>query len=73
MELYVTQLELLTLDDLANLLGRSRETIRKDIKRNPAAVPPRVIIPGTRQPRWRLADVQHWLSQHVSGGAARHD
>lgn len=67
------QSELLTLDELAHLLGRGRETIRKDFKRNPAAVPPRIVIPGTRGPRWRLVDVQRWLSQHLVGEEVRHD
>ena len=43
----------LELGDLATLLGRSPETIRKDIHRNPAAVPPRLVIAGTRLLRWR--------------------
>lgn len=69
----VNQSELLTLDELALFLGRGRETIRKDFKRNPAAVPPRIVIPGTRGPRWRMADVQCWLSQHMVSEEAYHD
>ncbi|MBL0719737.1 hypothetical protein JI742_07530 [Piscinibacter sp. Jin2] len=57
----------LELQDLANLLGRSPETVRKDLRRNPAAVPPRLLIPGTRLLRWRTADVQAWLAQRVEG------
>lgn len=57
----------LELGDLANLLGRSPETIRKDIHRNPAAVPPRLVIAGTRLLRWRAVDVQAWLAQRVEG------
>jgi len=60
----------LELGDLANLLGRSPETVRKDIHRNPAAVPPRLVIAGTRLLRWRAVDVQAWLAQRVEG--ARH-
>jgi predicted DNA-binding transcriptional regulator AlpA len=52
---------LLTLDDLAALLGRSPDTIKKDMRRNPAAVPPRLILPQTRLLRWRPADVERWL------------
>lgn len=55
----------LELRDLATLLGRSQETIRKDIHRNPAAVPPRLVIAGTRLLRWRAVDVQTWMDQHV--------
>ena len=36
---------LLDLADLADLLGRSPETIKKDIRRNRLAVPPRLHIP----------------------------
>lgn len=57
---------LLTLDDLAGLLGRCPETIRKDVVRNPDAVPPRVLIPGTRLLRWHTYDVDAWLARHRS-------
>lgn len=57
----------LALRDLASLLGRSPETIRKDLRRNPAAVPPRLRIEGTRLLRWRVADVDAWLAQRVEG------
>lgn len=55
------------LGDLATLLARSPETIRKDLHRNPAAVPPRLIIPGTRLLRWRAQDVYAWMAQRVEG------
>ena len=58
--------KLLNLTQLAELLGRSAETLKKDLRRNPAAVPPRVVIPGTRLLRWRGCDVQEWLAAHVS-------
>ena len=56
---------LLDLQDLAALLGRSPETIKKDLQRNRLAVPPRLNIPGTRLLRWRAADVESWLSANV--------
>lgn len=56
---------LLDLADLANLLGRSPETIKKDIRRNRLAVPPRLHIPGTRLLRWRRVDVDAWLASYV--------
>jgi predicted DNA-binding transcriptional regulator AlpA len=61
-------MKLLDLDDLAALLGRSPDTIKKDIRRNPMAVPPRLHIPGTRLLRWRECDVEAWLAVHVAGG-----
>ena len=60
---------LIDIKALAALLQRSPETIRKDLKRNPTAVPPRVMIPGTRLLRWRAADVETWLRNHVQGGS----
>ena len=57
----------LNLEDLATLLARSPETIRKDLHRNPAAVPPRLIIPGTRLLRWRAQDVHAWMAELVEG------
>ncbi len=56
---------ILDLADLAALLGRSPETIKKDIKRNRLAVPPRLHIPGTRLLRWRRVDVEAWLASYV--------
>lgn len=56
---------LIDIKALAALLQRSPETIRKDMARNPAAVPPRVRLPGTRLLRWRAADVESWLRSHV--------
>lgn len=57
--------KLLDLDDLSTLLGRSPETIKKDMKRNRLAVPPRLHIPGTRLLRWRQSDVDTWLASLV--------
>lgn len=57
---------LLTIVDVARLLGRSPKTLKSDLRRNPQAVPPRIHMPGTRLLRWREADVEAWLSTHVS-------
>jgi predicted DNA-binding transcriptional regulator AlpA len=56
---------ILDLADLAALLGRSPQTIKKDLRRNRLAVPPRLHIPGTRLLRWRQVDVDAWLASHV--------
>lgn len=61
---------LLTLDDLAALLGRSPDTIKKDMRRNPAAVPPRLILPQTRLLRWRPADVERWLESFAEASSS---
>lgn len=59
--------KLLTLDELALVLGRSAQTIKKDLRRNPDAVPPRLTLPGTRLLRWRMVDVQAWLENLSEG------
>lgn len=56
---------LLDLNELGTLLGRSPETIKKDMKRNRWAVPPRLHIPGTRLLRWRRIDVDNWIASYV--------
>lgn len=61
---------LLDIRELAELLDRSPETIKKDLRRNPMAVPPRLHIPGTRLLRWRRADVEARLAEHVVGAVA---
>jgi predicted DNA-binding transcriptional regulator AlpA len=57
--------KLLDLHELSELLSRSPETIKKDLKRNRLAVPPRLHIPGTRLLRWRRVDVDAWLASLV--------
>ena len=57
---------LLTIVDVARLLGRSPKTLKSDLLRNPQAVPPRVHMPGTRLLRWREADVEAWLSVYAA-------
>lgn len=56
---------IIDVNELSALLGRSPETIKKDLKRNRLAVPPRLHIPGTRFLRWRKVDVDSWLASHV--------
>ncbi len=50
-------------EEVAALLERSPETIKKDILRNPLAVPPRLHVPGTRLLPWRPCDVEPWLDE----------
>lgn len=67
--------KLLTLDELAEVLGRSAQTIKKDLRRNPDAVPPRLTLPGTRLLRWHETEVSAWLARYVQplGVGGRHD
>ena len=56
--------QLINIHTLSQRLCRSVQTIRNDICRNPAAVPPRVVIPGTRLCRWREEDVDVWVKKN---------
>jgi hypothetical protein len=62
---------LIDVNELARVLRRSPATIKRDLRRNPAAVPPRTTLPGTRLLRWRAVDVQRWLSTHSGAAGAR--
>jgi predicted DNA-binding transcriptional regulator AlpA len=61
----VDQHRLLDLSELAQILGCSPGTIKNNLRRNPDAVPRRLVVPGGRMLRWRLEDVVTWLSGHV--------
>lgn len=50
--------------ELAEMLGKHPETIRKNMKSRPWTVPPRMHIPGTRMLRWREAEVVRWLEEN---------
>lgn len=62
---------LLNITEVAHLLGRRPQTLKRDLCRNPMAVPPRVELPGTRLLRWRAADVELWIALHAMTNAAR--
>jgi predicted DNA-binding transcriptional regulator AlpA len=53
---------LLTIATLAPILGLSPRTLRNKLCADPSSLPPRVKVPGTRGPRWRMSDVQAWLN-----------
>lgn len=52
---------LLDVDALAPMLCLAPRTVRNKLSADPASLPPRVKVPGTRGPRWRLSDVHRWL------------
>jgi predicted DNA-binding transcriptional regulator AlpA len=54
---------LLNVEELGQILGRSPHTLKRDLRRNPGAVPPRMELPGTRLLRWRPEAVQKWLDE----------
>jgi len=57
--------KLLTVTDLAELLGRSTGTIKNQHSKNPSKLPPVCRIPGAGRLLWRREDVDRWLQQHV--------
>lgn len=57
--------QLLTIDDLAQILRKSIHSVRNDLSRNPAALPPRCRLPGTLRNLWRRQDVDAWLASYV--------
>jgi hypothetical protein len=55
------ELKTMTIDELAPLLKRDVETLRRDLSRRPESLPPRLLIPGTRRLVWLEQDVKEWL------------
>ena len=49
---------------LSQLLGRSVSTLQADRCRHADSLPPACTPPGTKSPRWILADVLAWLKQY---------
>lgn len=50
-------------DDLAPLLGRAVSTIKADVRRRPESLPPRLLIPGSKQLLWLEQDVVEWIQK----------
>lgn len=63
---YSDMTKLLTLDELAERLRTTRNTILNQRVRNPDAVPPAVKLPGTRKLLWREEDVEAFVAKHVT-------
>ncbi|WP_296235753.1 helix-turn-helix transcriptional regulator [uncultured Pseudomonas sp.] len=61
--------KLLTINDLAEILGRTAGTIKNQHSKTPFKLPPVCRIPGAGRLLWRKEDVESWLQQHV----AQHD
>jgi len=55
------EIKTLAIDDLATILHRTPQTIRKDLGRRPESLPPRLIVPGSRRLIWLEQDVRNWL------------
>jgi hypothetical protein len=55
------EVQTITLEQLAQLLGRSARTVRIDATKAPHKLPPLVYFPGNRTPRCRVIDFQRWM------------
>lgn len=56
---------------LAQLMGRSVQSLQADRCRNPESVPPASTPPGCRTPLWVVTDVIAYIQQHKARGGAR--
>ena len=57
--------DLITIPELAAMIGLSEYTVRSDVSRRPEVLPPRIIFPGSRRVRWSRAAVLRWLNKHT--------
>jgi hypothetical protein len=53
---------LIDIKSLSGILSQSPRTLRNKLCACPDTLPPRVIVPGVRGPRWRISDVDLWLA-----------
>lgn len=56
---------LLSVEQLSQVLHKSVTSVRSDASRNPQALPPICRIPGNKRLLWRVEDVELWLFDHV--------
>lgn len=63
--------EILTVEQLAQVIHKSPTSIRSDASRNPGALPPICRLPGNKRLLWRREDVLAWIAKHVQGPAGQ--
>lgn len=54
-------LDTIGVEELAQLLHKSVDTVKADVSRAPDRLPPRLDIPGQKKPIWLVEDVNAWL------------
>lgn len=62
---YSGHLNLLTIENLSEILHKSVSSIQSDLCRAPHRLPPMVRLPATRRPLFRPSDVEAWINGHV--------
>lgn len=53
----------LDIDELSPLLGQSTQCIKKKLRTAPHQLPPKMHIPGSKMLRWRMHEVENWLTE----------
>lgn len=56
-------------EDLAHLLRVAVGTLKNRYSLDPTSLPPAILIPGCRGPRWLFPDVLQWLKDHRTPAA----
>lgn len=64
----VDRKNLLTLKEVAEMLRINPLTLRDHLTRFPERVPPWILLPGSRQRRWRIEDVQAFIESGAAEG-----
>ena len=59
-----TELETLTIKQLAGILNRSPATIATEVSKAPHKLPPRLRLPGSRKVLWLRSDVEEWINEY---------
>lgn len=59
------KLNLLSVDQLAELIHKSPSSVRSDASRNPSTLPPICRLPGNKRLLWRIEDVSAWFEKFV--------
>lgn len=59
-----SQLPTLFIEELAKLLGKTRDSVYTALCRNPESLPPPLYIPGRSTLIWLREDVLEWLKAH---------
>ena len=57
----ITSVSLLSVEDLARILGLGEKTIYLKLYRSPSSLPPRFFLPGSRLVRWHPTVVARWM------------
>ena len=63
--------KLLNCEALGEQIGFAPRTIKNMWHSAPWRLPPAIVLPGSRTPKWRQADVQAWVDAHAQQPQAK--